>query len=74
MKLGTKFKHILLMFDLNFTMDEDMWLTVTVIDKMNKETIQFSGANQSILITKSYSYFKKVLKEKEKLWKFRRLL
>jgi len=63
MRNTTKLKAILLMYDLDLSMDEDSCMTLTLIDKRNGSIQAFSNASYSTLIAKAYSFMMKELKK-----------
>lgn len=66
MRLSTKTKNLLFMYDLSFKMDDEEWITLTIKSKHDGSKMDFSSATYSGTIYKAYSYFLKELKESEK--------
>lgn len=66
MRNTTKLKQILLKYDLDLSMDEDGLIKITLVDKNSGILARFENSSYSTLISKSYSYFLKEIKEETK--------
>jgi len=62
MRNTTKLKQVLLKYDIDLSMDDDGFMKMTLIDKINGESAMFSNSSYSFLISKAYSYFLKKIK------------
>lgn len=67
MRNTTKLKQILLKFDLDLSMDGDGLIKISLIDKNTGELSRFENSSYSTLVSKSYSYFLKAIKEETRL-------
>jgi len=67
MRNTTKLKQILLKYDLDLSMDEDGLIKLTLVDKNTGSPARFENSSYSTLVSKSYSYFLKEIKQGTKL-------
>lgn len=67
MRNTTKLKQILLKYDLDLSMDGDNLIKITLIDKNTGVLTRFENSSYSTLVSKSYSYFLKAIKEETQL-------
>lgn len=66
MRMTTKLKQMLYMYDAKFSIDEDGWITLCITEKTTGEKMDFSGRSPGLIIGKAHSYFIKYLKSIEK--------
>jgi hypothetical protein len=63
MRNTTKLKQILLKYDLDLSMDDDSLIRITLVDKNSGKLTSFENSSYSTLISKSYSYFLKAVRD-----------
>ncbi|BFG70148.1 hypothetical protein KACHI17_10290 [Sediminibacterium sp. KACHI17] len=63
MRNTTKLKLILQHYNIDFSMSEDLEITLTLFDKETGDTEDFSGKSYTHLISRAYTYFNKRRKE-----------
>ena len=63
MRNTTKLKQVLLKYDIDLSMDDDGYMKMTLVDKVNGESEMFANNSYSFLISKAYSYLLKKLKD-----------
>jgi len=67
MRNTTKLKQILLKYDLDLSMDDDSLIRITLVDKNSGKLASFENSSYSTLISKSYSYFLKAVRDETQL-------
>lgn len=66
MRNTTKLKQILLKYDLALSLEEEILLKMSLVDKDSGKIFHFEHSSYSQLISKAYAHFLKTLKSENK--------
>ncbi len=66
MRNTTKLKQILLKYDLALSLEEEVLLKMSLVDKDNGKVFHFEHSSYSQLMSKAYAHFLKSLKKEMK--------
>ena len=63
MRNTTKLNHLLMLYDLTFSVDADGIVTLILLNKSNGSLDSFSDKTYGKVLNKAYSFMKKQMKE-----------